>query len=407
MTIRFLQNGSPSGFEFKPNVVDGIKDADSVDIAVSYLQMSGWFMLRRDLERIPAAQVRIVTTDQMNITQPAVLKAALALGVQIKCYRGSRVFHPKVYVFHGRNKSKSFAILGSANISASGLENAVEAGVRIGDRLVFKQISRWFDILFQDPAAQDIDERFVESYEKRWRVAAQSRVLLRRIPDGRDIVRDKVTLDDADTLDDIFSTISLPVGTLGFDHAGNNVRNLQRLLEVLARYPEVSYKEKSELHLLGFMRGEEFSPLGVKAKRCRTVVAVAKLWCSWVKLTPDVELSRINPRLKSFKHAVKRFWRMKATVRTYFLRELQNPAERMTIQAIELCCNGSAVVESLSVNDFKAMAPFVLSGNGLSEFIKHAVGDYLGNKGARSWIGDDRRIVINAWRKTLRTLGAR
>src|SRR3990172_12774418 len=103
MMTRLLHNGAPGGFEFKSDIITGLKNASSVDIAVSYLQMSGWFMLQRDLERIPPTQVRIITTDQMNITQPAVLKAALRLGIQIKCYCGSRMFHPKVYVFHGIN----------------------------------------------------------------------------------------------------------------------------------------------------------------------------------------------------------------------------------------------------------------------------------------------------------------
>jgi len=206
------------------------------------------------------------------------------------------------------------------------------------------------------------------------------------------------TPEDADTLDDVFSTIILPVGTLGFDHAGNNIRNLPRLLEVLARYPQIGYKEKSELYLLGFMHDGELSPLGINAKRCRTATAAAKLWCAWVKRTPDVRLSALNARLTSFKRAANRFWRLKADVRTYFLREIANADERETLQAIELCCNGSEVVESLSVNDFRAMAPFMLSGNGLSEFIKHAVADYLGNKGGRGWTSDDRRIVLMAWR---------
>ena len=110
--------------------------------------MSGWFMLQRDLERIPPAQVRIIATDQLNIKQPAVLKAALHLAIQIKCYCGSLVFHPKVYVFHGIKKSQNLAILGSANISASGLENGVEAGIRTSNPVVFKRLTRWFENFF-------------------------------------------------------------------------------------------------------------------------------------------------------------------------------------------------------------------------------------------------------------------
>ncbi|HAF14165.1 MAG TPA: hypothetical protein DCK99_10810 [Blastocatellia bacterium] len=398
MSNRFLQNAPRQGIAFRRDILAAIRNAHSVDIAVSYLQMSGWFMLRRDLERIPPAQVRILTTDQMNITQPAVLNAALRSGIQIRCYRGSRVYHPKVYLIHGVTKSKGIAILGSANISGSGLENGIEAGIQISDPVFFKRLTRWFDVLFRDPAAQEIDERFVEEYEKRWKRAARARVPLRRIAQIRGGPDVEPTPEDLDTLDDAFSTITLPVGTLGFDHAGNNIRNLSRLLNVMARYPKIGLKETSELHLLGFMRDGKLSPLGVKVKRCRTATAAAKLWCSWVKRTPDAVLDALNSRLRSFKRAAKRFWRLKPEVRNFFLREITNPDERETLQAIELCCNGSEVVESLLINDFRAMAPFMLSGAKLSEFITRAVADYLSNKGSRSWTSDDRRIVLTSWR---------
>src|SRR5438105_3685861 len=148
MSNRFLHNASPRGIAFKRDIIAAIRNARSVDIAVSYLQMSGWFMLLRDLKKIPPAQVRILTTDQMNITQPAVLNAALRLGIQIRCYRGNRVYHPKVYLIHGVRRPKNIAILGSANISGSGLENGIEAGIQISDPILFKRLARWFEVLF-------------------------------------------------------------------------------------------------------------------------------------------------------------------------------------------------------------------------------------------------------------------
>src|SRR5438477_1824390 len=116
----------------------------------------------------------------MNITQPAVLNAALQSGIQIKCYRGNRVYHPKVYLIHGVTKAKDVAILGSANISGSGLENGIEAGIQISDPIFLKRLTRWFDVLFRDPAAQEIDKNFIREYEKRWKRAARARVPLRR-----------------------------------------------------------------------------------------------------------------------------------------------------------------------------------------------------------------------------------
>jgi hypothetical protein len=138
--------------------------------------------------------------------------------------------------------------------------------------------------------------------------------------------------------------------------------------------------------------------LGVKMKRCRTPAAAAKLWTAWVKKTSDTVLGALNSRLGSFKRSAKRFWQLRPGVRAFFLREITNPEEREILQTIELCCNGSEVVESLSLNDFRVMAPFMLSGKKLSAFIRHAIADYLGNKGSRSWTSDDRRTVLTVWR---------
>jgi len=133
-------------------------------------------------------------------------------------------------------------------------------------------------------------------------------------------------------------------------------------------------------------------------RRCRTPTAVARLWTDWIKKSSDTVLNASNSRLRSFKRAAERFWRLQPEVRTFFLGEITNPGERQTLQTIELCCNGSEVVESLSLNDFRSMPPFMLSGKNLSAFIRRAVADYLENKGSRSWTSDDRRIVLTSWR---------
>jgi HKD family nuclease len=398
MSNRFVQNASTQGFAFKHNIISAIANAHSVDIAVSYLKMTGWYMLSAALKKISPVRIRVLTTDQMNVTQPAVLSAALQSGIQIKCYCGNRVYHPKVYLLHGVAKNKDIAILGSANISGSGLQSGIEAGIQISDSILFRRLAKWFDALFCDPAAREIDERFIKEYEERWEPAARARVPLRRASKVRRRRNIAPTPEDLETLDDAFSTIILPVGTLGFDQAANNIRNLSRLLEVIGRYPDIGSKERSELRLLGFMQSGRLSALGSKARGCGTTAAVAKLWSSWLKKTPNAALNSINKRLASFKRAVTRFWRLKPEVRNFFLRELSNPAERKTLQAIELCCNGSEVVESFLINDFRAMAPFMLRGKKLSAFIRHAVADYLDNKGSRSWKTDDRRIVLNSWR---------
>lgn len=397
MTSGFVENVASGGPTFASKLSEATTSARAVDIAVSYLQMSGWFLIEQALERVRGTAIRILTTDQMNVTQPAVLRAAIRRGIRVKCYRGSRVFHPKVYIIHGRRATGDVAFLGSANISASGLEQGIEAGIRVSEPRLFRRLARWFSVLFSDPDTENVDEAFVADYEKRWKKTAQTRVSLRRAVSGAK--RGRITLSpvDAEVLEDVFSSIRLPVATLGLDHAGNNVRNVARLIDVLKRYPSVGGKEYSELHLLGFIHGGKLSRLGQSAKRCRSADAVVKLWTSWIKRTSDADLTGVNPRLTSFKHAADRFWRLKADVRSYFLREQTNPDERETLQTIELCCSGSDVVESLSLSDFRAMAPSIVSASGVTAFMKRAIADYRDNKGSRSWSSNDRRVVLKAW----------
>jgi hypothetical protein len=302
-------------------------------------------------------------------------------------------------LLHGPTSTQHVAIVGSANVSSSGLENGIEAGIRLAEPRLFRQLATWFDDLFRHRSTETVTEPFIDEYEKQWQRAARTRLPLRQIARKRGAKPATPTPEDLDTLDDLFSTIRLPIGTLGFDHAGNNIRNLARLQDVLGRYPDINAKERSELRLLGFLLDGQLTTLGVKAQQRETPEAVAGLWASWIKATPDLELGDLNELLSSFKRAAGRFWRLKEDVRTYFLREVTNPDERETLQAIELCCSGSELVESFSLDDFRAVAPFVASGKKMTKFIRNAIANYRRNKGSRSWTSDDRRIVLNAWHR--------
>lgn len=398
MSNKFLQNNPRKGTTVKTELVKAIGHAQAVDIAVSYIQMSGWTILQRHLSRIAPTNIRLVTTDQMNVTQPTVLDAALTAGIQVKCYRGDRVYHPKVYVIHGTTRARDAVILGSANISGSALEKGIEAGTRISDRQFYTKTARWFDTLFRNPDSKNIDHAFVESYRTRWTKAAKTRAHIYHRTRPAGVIVTTPTPEDIDTLDDAFSTITLPVGTLGFDQAGNNIRNLLRVREVLGRCPDINEKEKSELHLLGFMTRGELTPLGRGARRARALGTIAREWCLWIGTTDETRLRTVNPRLVSFRRAATRFWRLRPEVREFFFEELGNPNERTTLQAMELCCNGAEVVETFTIRDFRSLRRVLMTGRGLSEFIGVAIDNYRSNKGSRSWTSDDRKTVLQAWR---------
>jgi hypothetical protein len=128
---------------------------------------------------------------------------------------------------------------------------------------------------------------------------------------------------------------------------------------------------------------------------------VARLWCDWLKQTPDEELQEYNPRggLSAAKRALSQFWRLKEEVRDYFLANIQIKGSRRTLQAIELLCNASEVVQELSLSEIETLSELLRSDR-VPEYIGKEVKDYFINKGTRGWDnGDDRRIVLIAWRE--------
>lgn len=377
-----------------------LEKASRIDIAVSYLQMSGWHFLKKHFSNLEPNNIRVLTTDQLGVTHPAVLSDAIRTGMQVKSYSGDNLYHPKVYLAYDSNEKPIRAVVGSANVSMSGFEKGIEAGVEVKDAALVQELQRWFDHMFADTLARHVDQNFIRAYEARWRASSANRILLQRILKGL-LKTGKAgktpTTEDLDVLDDVFSTMETPVATLGFDHAGNNIRNLGRALEVLSRFPRVGDKEKSELHLLGFVNGMGLTRLGMRARRARSEGEIARYWCHWIHATNEEILRQRNSRLVSFRRAANQFWRLRPDVRRYFLKNIASTIDRSVLQTIELLCNGSSAVQTLSVDDFRSLSKITLNVRGLPESIRIAVSDYLGNKGSRSWTSNDRRIVLESY----------
>ncbi|MGH9430991.1 MAG: hypothetical protein ACRD3T_05555 [Terriglobia bacterium] len=160
----------------------------------------------------------------------------------------------------------------------------------------------------------------------------------------------------------------------------------------------VGSKRRSELKLLGFADGRDLTPLD-RAAAAGSLEEVARLWCAWIQRTDDAELAETNERLVVAKRVFPQFWRLQPEVRDYFLDKAEEPADRQTVQTIELLCNGSDVVQGLSLDDIRTLSPLLQQPRRLPPFIRAAVVDYKKNKGMRGWNFPDRRIVPLAWRE--------
>ena len=161
-------------------------------------------------------------------------------------------------------------------------------------------------------------------------------------------------VEDLDALEDVFATVQVLIGVLNLNYAGNNIRNLRHVREVLAAWNAVRTssqpaegKQGSELRLLGFADGPNLTALGRAAAAVGSEEEVARIWCAWLQRTDDTELLRINHRLVLAKRVFAQFWRLRPEVREYFLANAERPADRRTLQTIELLCEFSARLRSL------------------------------------------------------------
>lgn len=164
-------------------------------------------------------------------------------------------------------------------------------------------------------------------------------------------------------------------------------------------HPPNAGKQRSELRLLGLIDDHELTELGRRAAAARSEEEVARVWCDWIRQTGDAALEQLNERLPAFKRAVRQFWRLQPEVRDFFLANVQNRAEKHTLQTIELLCNASDIVQELPLENFRALTPLIAQVERLPEYVREAVAEYHENKGTRGWELPDRRIMPLAWRE--------
>jgi HKD family nuclease len=406
MTSGLVVNDSRRQTSFSSSLKDLLRGAVSLDLAVSYVQISGWDLIEGLTTLIDRTKIRLLVTDQFGISHPDALKKAKRQGVRVRVFVGSRIYHPKVFIVYGSDGRPTGAIVGSANLSGSALESSVEVGFVLSEPQVLAEVVDWFEHLFRDQlGTTDLDDDLLRRLKQAWKAAAASRVLVRRVRRKvlpRSVRPSAPIAEDVDILEDLFHTIRLPIAVLNIDQAGNNIRNLTRLLQVLRRYPRIDSKERSELHLLGLLNGDKLTRTGKTVKTCKSEKDLAEKWCQWVYREKEAKLQNINPRIASFRRAATQFWGLQDVVIQFFLSSLQSKLKRNTLKMIELLCNGGDPVQHLDVSDFESLAPIISRVKELPVSLRWPVLEYWENKGSRSWSGNDRSTLLTAWRRVMK-----
>lgn len=164
-------------------LINSLKQADSVDIVVSFLMESGVRMLLKELENAlkRGAKIRILTGNYLGITQPSALyliKHKLGKQVDLRFYNEkNRSFHPKSYMFHYKEYSTIY--IGSSNISRSALTSGIEWNYRFSSKTDSQNYEKFYNTfldLFENHSVV-IDNDELKRYSKDWHCPAVSKDL--------------------------------------------------------------------------------------------------------------------------------------------------------------------------------------------------------------------------------------
>lgn len=178
-------------------LINSLKQADSVDIVVSFLMESGVRMLLGELDNAlkRGAKIRILTGNYLGITQPSALyliKHKLGEQVDLRFYNEkNRSFHPKSYMFHYKEYSTIY--IGSSNISRSALTSGIEWNYRFSSKTDTQNYEKFYNTfvdLFENHSVV-IDDDELKRYSKNWHRPAVSKDL------------DRYDLQDNETSNDI------------------------------------------------------------------------------------------------------------------------------------------------------------------------------------------------------------
>lgn len=166
---------------FLPKLCHSIKSARKIDFSVAFVKTTGLNLLIPDLmstlESVDgAAELRFLTSDYLDITDPDALRRLMLLqeqGAQVKIYqsRGSS-FHMKAYIFSGYGKDGDFwgrAYIGSSNISRQALKDGLEWNYQVDcppDTGYMEAASR-FEELINHPNVVPLTDSWIDEYAKR------------------------------------------------------------------------------------------------------------------------------------------------------------------------------------------------------------------------------------------------
>lgn len=140
--------------------------SEKVDIAVAFVRKSGVTPLEQEICHLlkNGGQIRILTGMDFGFTEPEALIALQKLGVQVRVFSANRIFHPKCYLFQKESNLK--VVIGSSNLTSSGLETGVEWNVFLDStQEKLHELSLSFERLWNSKYAKQLSEEVLKELQ--------------------------------------------------------------------------------------------------------------------------------------------------------------------------------------------------------------------------------------------------
>ena len=131
--------GLPTQF----TILEELEQANFIRLATAFGHMSGWEKLKPAIKRCKGS-VHVITGLDFFQTEPALLRTWNRASVNPR-FRArlvtseSGIFHPKVLIVS--SPSRSFALVGSGNLSEGGLRTNIECSVYTGDEVHLRHLA--------------------------------------------------------------------------------------------------------------------------------------------------------------------------------------------------------------------------------------------------------------------------
>jgi HKD family nuclease len=167
--------GTPQTFD----LLSAIKSASSIRLATAFAHKTGWDILVPAISESKAEKFLLAGASFFQ-TEPMVLWKWLEMSKSGRAKAALHTekgvtFHPKVLLVEGK---KTFAIVGSGNLSRGGLIDNVECGVFVDSSALLSELRVWFDGVFN--AAEPLRDATVLDYERKWKSLRKSTKDLRK-----------------------------------------------------------------------------------------------------------------------------------------------------------------------------------------------------------------------------------